>query len=119
MAAAEQNKKAKLATELLQVLREKNRELEKQVRSATMSLHEAENNALVQESRANSAEKAITNLYSAVRVLADEVGNNTAQGRRVRHEARILLEQVKLTPPASLGKTRTVTKKKRQSKKKS
>ena len=53
-----------------------------------------------------SAETEAEAAISAVRILAYQVSNETAQGKQARSDARKLLEKHKIRPPHSLGSSR-------------
>jgi hypothetical protein len=63
------------------------------------------------ERRTNAAEAEATALLDAIRILASGIPPDTAQGRRIRQEARQLLESKKISPPSTLGSSRNRGKK--------
>lgn len=110
-------KQKRLIDEVAEMLRDKNRQLELEVSALKTHLREAENNALRVESRVVRAEEERQALYDAVRVLAGQVSNTMASGRRARHEARKTLENHKIRPPSTLGSSRAQKRKTRRKKK--
>ena len=95
----------------LSVMRAEISRLESRVRSAEQNLASNENEHTRLERRASSAEEAAETLFNAIRVLASAIPSTTAQGRKVRQEARVILERKKITPPSSLGSSRNRGKK--------
>lgn len=106
-----------LLEEVNDTLRERNRLLEAENSSVKKHLRTAENTMLIVESQMNSAVDTRQALYDAVRILAEQVDNKTAVGRRVRQEARKLLEGVKIRPPHALGSSRASPKRKKRKRK--
>lgn len=102
----------KLTDQVMTALRKENRELEVKNRSLQSQVSNLENNRLRDRQRAHRGEEVMTILYDAVRILADEVPNTTAKGRKARERARQVLEQSGVTPPGTLGSSRTRSKKK-------
>lgn len=107
----------RLIDEVAEMLRDKNRQLEAEVSALKTHLREAENNALRFESRVVRAEEEREALYDAVRVLAEQVSNTLATGRRARHTARKTLEKRKIRPPSTLGSSRAPKRRVRAKKK--
>lgn len=104
-------KRHDLAETTLAVLRNELENVESKLRAAETSLAARENNHHRLERRANAAEEHAETLFEAVRVLSKAIPPDTAQGRKVRQDARVLLEKCKITPPSSLGSSRNRGKK--------
>ena len=110
--SARPKKKVKTLEEsTLAVMRGELNRLESKVRSTEQNLAAKENEHSRLERRANSAEAEAEALFNAVRVLASAIPSTTAQGRKVRQEARVILEKKGITPPSSLGSSRNRGKK--------
>lgn len=103
---AKPKKSTTLSEVTLSVQRKRINELESELLSVRRSLAEHENKHHGLERRAVSAEENSEALFNAVRILADVIPPDTAQGRRARQEARVLLEAKKITPPSTLGSSR-------------
>lgn len=110
-AKKKRKKSENLVDTTLSVLRGEVERLESKLRGVERELAAQENLHSKLERRANSAEESAEVLLEAVRVLAKAIPPDTAQGRRVRQEARVLLEAKKITPPSSLGSSRNRPKK--------
>jgi hypothetical protein len=93
------------------VLKNEIERLETKLTSAERALAEKENLHLRLERRVTSAENQAEAMFDAVRILAKAVPSDTALGRRVRQEARVRLEDGKITPPSTLGSSRNRPKK--------
>ncbi len=98
----------------LEVQRNKIRELESDLVAARRHLAERENLHHGLERRAASAEASSEALFNAVRILADVIPPDTARGRKARQEARVLLEEKKITPPSTLGSSRVRKRRRRR-----
>lgn len=90
----------------LTLLRKKLEEAEHKLKAAETALAARENEHLKLERRANSAEAQMEACFNAIRILASVIPPMTAQGRKVRAEARQALEEHKVTPPSTLGSSR-------------
>ena len=110
-AKAKKKKRHDLVETTLTVLRNELENVESKLRATETSLAAKENNQHRLERRANSAEEQVEALFDAVRVLAKAIPPDTALGRKVRQEARVLLEARKITPPSTLGSSRNRGKK--------
>lgn len=93
--------------ELCQVLADENQKLERQVRAL-------EKNELKHTTRADAAEEKMVTLGEVLRVLAAGVGADTAVGKKVRAEARSILERAGIKPPGTLGSSRTTKRRRRK-----
>lgn len=80
--------------------------LESKIRGNEQTIRTLENNQARLERRAVASEDDAEALLNATRVLAAVIPPDTAQGRKVRQEARQLLEKRKISPPSTLGSSR-------------
>lgn len=108
-------KKTKLKKAILDTLREKNRKLETRANSTEVRIRQLENEHAKILRAQHAAEADAEALLDAVRALSSEVSSDTAFGRRVREEARKLLESRKIQPPHTLGASRNRKSKKKRS----
>lgn len=95
----------------LSVMREELERVESKLRGVERELAAQENLHSKLERRANAAEEVAEVMLNAVRILAKAIPPDTAQGRKVRQDARLLLEEKKITPPSTLGSSRNRGKK--------
>lgn len=93
--------------ETIEVLREIGRGKDKTISKLENEIAALENRLLRFERIVTTAEEDREVLYDIVRLLAAQIGNDTAPGRKVRQIARQLLEARKITPPATLGSSRS------------
>lgn len=89
----------RILREMVEILRKENIELETKVRAM-------EKHHLLHGIRSEAAEARMLVMSEAVRVLARAVSADTAIGKKVRAEARAILEQAGLKPPGTLGSSR-------------
>lgn len=106
----------KFTDQVMSTLRKENRELESKNRSLLAQVAKLENNRLKHEQRTIVAEDVREALFGGARILAEQVSNKTAKGRRARDRARKLLERRGITPPGSLGSSRARKKSKKKRK---
>jgi hypothetical protein len=107
----------KLFEETLTTLRVENKKLHSKNIALLTELKHHENNRLKWESRYTVAEDRQEALYDAIRVLAEQVSNRSANGRKAREAARKILEAKKISPPVTLGSSRQRKVKRRRRKK--
>ena len=99
-------KKSKLKKEILDVLRDRCKEMELKISRYTSERAFHENERLKIRRAQTSAEADAEALLNAVRVLSAEVPSDKAAGRKSREDARKLLESRKIRPPHTLGVSR-------------
>ena len=110
--AARRPRRSKLDVEVIDVLRDKNRELTKELASVNNQLIAEERAAVILQRRAVAAEREAVVLMDALRALATGAPNTTWAGREARKNARKVLEAACVRPPSTLGHSREKGKKK-------
>ena len=113
------SKTDKFAQQVMTTLRKENAELETKNRGLLSQIAKLENSRMKNEQRTIIAEDVREALFDAVRVLAEQVSNETSKSRRARERARQLLERKNITPPGTLGYSRASRKKRKKRKRKS
>ena len=92
--------------DVFEVLREDLKRYKAEVAHISAVLAEVERRALTDSRRCAVAEEGQRALYDVVRLLAEQVANNTYVGRAVRKEARLKPEEAGIVPPFTLGSSR-------------
>lgn len=99
-------KQTKLKSEILDVLRDRCKEMELKITRYSEELAFHENERLKIRRVQVAAEADAEALLNAVRVLSAEVPSDKAAGRKSREDARKFLESRKIRPPYTLGVSR-------------
>lgn len=107
-------KRDKFESDIIDVLRQENKDLTTKINSLRSQLSTLENNRLKYEQRSITAEDGQSVLFDAVRILADAINNDTASGRAARTRARKILEDSQITPPGTLGFSRARKKRRKR-----
>ena len=100
-----------------EVLRKRNRELQRQLATAKEQKSKADRDASRAELELDAVESAFTAFFFAVDRLAEEVTSKTMKGRVAREFARKALEEVGIRPPSTLGSSRQRKKRTKRKKK--
>ena len=112
-------RRTKLDIEIIDTLREKNRELRKELENVKKTLLAEERATTGLQRRAVAAEREAEVLMDGLRVLAKGAPNTTYAGRQARKLARETLERAGVRPPNTLGRSRQASPRKKKTRNKS
>jgi hypothetical protein len=110
-------RKKKMAEEIAEVLRMKNKKLTESLHTSQARVRGLETGRLKWEGRGKVAEEQAAMFFNIISDMAEAIPNSTARGRVIRSNARTMMESIGVKPPSSLGSTRNRKPTKRKKKK--